>query len=307
MGSKIFKAEIQGVGQKTAQEYESSSLGTPICPSTGCVAKLTFVKSHNRQLADKTITVKASFRLKPKEVHAADCKYNLEGQLKVMAAGSDTDVFGSVSKNSYEFRLHILLQAFRDVSKLEASSTKDTEKNQGKDKLFFQKGKLSSYLKKLKQIVELRSLCEDNEELSSLIVIKNGTKSIPWSEFYFDHENIRKLVNVYGVPKTTPPLAICGSVKGIRSPTEKFPFHSVELDAPYIKPDANNEVVKPVVRVILKVSSLLSSFTVGEEYIFFGRWKTSQCEKGVLLEGGPSWVFQNINMYIENDDHFLKI
>ncbi|RML46211.1 hypothetical protein ALQ97_101464 [Pseudomonas savastanoi pv. glycinea] len=307
MGSKIFKAKIQGVGQKTAQEYESSPVGIPICASSECAAKLTFVKSHLRQLADKSITVKPSFRLKLKEVHAADCKYNLEGQLKVMAAGSDTDIFGSVSQNSYEFRLHILLQAFKAVSKLELSSAKDSEKNQGKDKLFVQKGKLSSYLKKLKQIVELRSLCESNEDLSSLVVIKDGAKSIPWSEFYFDHENIRTLVNVYGAPKTTSPLAICGSVKCIKSPTEKFPFHSVELDAPYVTPDPSNKVVKPVVKIALTKSSLASSFALGEEYIFFGRWKTNQCEKGVLSEDGPFWVFQNINMYIENDDHFLKI
>ncbi|MBS7440607.1 hypothetical protein KID96_25105 [Pseudomonas syringae] len=307
MGSKIFKAEIQGVGQKTAQEYESYLVGTPICPSTGCIAKLTFVKSHLRQLADKTITVKPSFRLKPKEVHANDCKYNLEGQLEVIAAGSDTDVFGAVSKNSYEFRLHILLQEFQAVAKLERSSASDSKKNQGKDKSYAQKGKLSSYLKTLKQILELRSLCESNDELSSLIVIKSEAKSIPWSEFYFDHENLCTLFNVYGAPKTTPPLVICGSIKRVKVPTEKFKYHSVELQAPYAKPNENNEVVKAVASIVLTDPSLVTSFVVGEEYIFFGRWKTSQCEKGILLEGGPSWVFQNINMYIENDDHFLKI
>ncbi|MHC8343387.1 hypothetical protein [Pseudomonas sp. RT6P73] len=306
MGSKISRALITGKGPLTALEYEQSPVGSPMCATSGCSARLSFVSRHNRQLASGKTEVLPSYRLRSKETHVDRCKYNLKGQLLIIAKESKSDVFSSVGDDKYEFRLHILLKAFQKLSALEFSEKDRTPREETKNKIYKARGELSGYLRKLKQILELRSLCEDNSDISDKVVISIDGRKVPWSDFYFDHGNLEKLAGIYGLGTSTPPIVIAGKVEAITLPSEKFKYHTVKLNSPYVEPDKDDVVLKPSPQIVLKDSKLADLIDVGLEYVFFGRWKVKESDVGVLKEGGSYWIYHNIEMYIENADHFVE-
>lgn len=101
---------------------------------------------------------------------------------------------------------------------------------------------LSNYLKTLRQILEIRALCEDNQELKKLVTLKFKKNKVTWEKFYFDNENLGHFVQAHGTDKSTMPLAISGYIREIRNPDEKFSFHVVELNSPFVEPDKNGVV-----------------------------------------------------------------
>ncbi|TOB91799.1 hypothetical protein CGJ94_26550, partial [Vibrio parahaemolyticus] len=59
--------------------------------------------------------------------------------------------------------------------------------------------------------------------------------------------------------------------------------------------------------IILKNSSLLKYIDPSKEYIFFGRWKPRERKRSGRNENSKmQWVFENIEMYIDNKDHFIE-
>ncbi|KGK01675.1 hypothetical protein, partial [Pseudoalteromonas sp. ND6B] len=111
MGSKIPEASLGFGNRVDATDYENKPYGTLFCASPSCSAQLSFVKRHDRKYATKTVEIAPCFRLKRNEEHSAKCKYNIGGQLNIIAKSSDSAVFSAIEESKYEFRLHILLKA----------------------------------------------------------------------------------------------------------------------------------------------------------------------------------------------------
>ncbi|GHB06358.1 hypothetical protein [Modicisalibacter luteus] len=308
MGSKIPEAKLVSGKKTTALNYEKKPFGDVFCCSPGCDAQLSFVKRHDRRYAKKTIEIAPCFRLKKNEDHDLSCRYNIGGQLKIIAKDSESEVFSAISNSKYEFRLHILIKALWE---LKNSNIETKGKGWGgsgeQNKQYSNKGKLSNYLKTLRQVLELRALCEDNQELKKLVTLKLKSKKVTWENFYFDHENLERFVQVHGADDFTMPLAISGRINEIRSPNEKFNFHVVELNSPFIEPDENGIVRKPVPQIVLKNSSLLKHIDIEKEYIFFGQWKARLRERnGRGSSSTRKWIFENIEMYIDHKDHLIE-
>jgi hypothetical protein len=308
MGSKIPEARVVHGAKVSALQFESRPIGLLACPSNGCEARLTFVKRHDRRYATKTIEVAPCFRLKKGSSHDENCKYNLKGQLSIIAKESSSDVFSSISASKFEFRLHILIKALWELDESAVETRGRGWGSQGaQNKTYANKGRLTNYLKTLGQILELRALCEDDEELKALVVLKSKEATIPWSKFYFDHSNLCDFTRWYGTDTLTIPLAIIGYVQDIRSPSDRFPYHVAELNSPYVEPDKDGLVRKPVPQIILKQSSLVSLLKRQHEYIFFGQWKARvRQSRGRGDNASQTWVFENIEMYIDQADHFIE-
>lgn len=308
MGSKIPEARVVEGGKVSALQYESSPGGQLSCPTTGCSARLTFVKRHDRRYATKTIEVAPCFRLKKGSSHDEGCKYNLKGQLSIIAKESSSDVFSSISASKFEFRLHILIKALWELDEAAVETQGRGWGSAGEqNKSYANKGRLTSYLKTLGQILELRALCEDDEELKELVVLKSKAATIPWSKFYFDHSNLCNFTRWHGTGTLTIPLAVSGYVQDIRPPSGRFPYHVAELNSPYVPPDKDGLVRKPVPQIILKQSSLASLIKRQHEYIFFGRWKARvRQSNGRGDNANQTWIFENIEMYIDQADHFIE-
>lgn len=308
MGSKIASARLTNNKIVNVVSYEKNPQGKISCATVGCNAELSFVSRHPRKCASKTIEIPPCFRLKPSEIHANGCKYNISGALNIIAKSSQSEVFQAISDKKYEFRLHVLIKALRELSSIEVG-----KKSEGwgsgneSDKSYSNKGNLSNYLRTLKQIIELRVLCENNNELKSLIVLKFKGKKIPWSRFFFDNENLTDFIKYYGGEKYTLPLSISGLIYKISEPMAKFPYHVVELHCPFVAPDSKGVVKKTVVQIVVKKPEVIKSLVIGDEYVFFGQWSVNVKEsKNKIGPRNNTLVYQNIKMYISNTDHFVS-
>ncbi len=309
MGSKIPEAKLYSGNKLSAVSYEKRPFGQLFCLSSSCNAQLSFVKRHERKYQSKTVEIAPCFRLKRYEEHSANCKYNIGGQLDIIAKNSESEVFSAIERSKFEFRLHVLLKAFWEMTPSQIESKSNNWGTDGdKNKNFANSGKLANYLRTLKQILELRTLCEDNRELKSLVTLNYKGNKVNWERFYFDHENLTKFVKHYGTNKYTFPLAISGYIHEVRKSTNpKFPFTVVELDSPYVSADENGIIRKPIPQIILKKESLLEHIDKDKEYIFFGRWKArTRARNGRNENSDKRWIFENIEMYIENKDHFIE-
>lgn len=154
VGSKIPRARLLTVNKIDVITCERRTDEAQIwCETLGCEAKLPFFSWHNRKCASKTIEIPLCFRLKPHEIHAEQCKYNIAGSLNIIAKSSESEVFKALAEKKFEFRLHILIKALRELSVFEVGKVSEgwgssVESN----KSFNNKGKLSNYLCTLKKI-----------------------------------------------------------------------------------------------------------------------------------------------------------
>lgn len=119
MGSKIPEAKLASGTKTTALKYEEKPFGDIFCCSPGCGVQLSFVKRHDRRYSTKTIEIAPCFRLKKNEAHDVSCKYNIDGQLNIIAKDSESEVFSAISQSKYEFRLHILIRAMWELTNSE--------------------------------------------------------------------------------------------------------------------------------------------------------------------------------------------
>ncbi|QFU06593.1 hypothetical protein FIU82_16510 (plasmid) [Pseudoalteromonas sp. THAF3] len=309
MGSKIPRARLVTGNKIDVLAYERRTDEAKICCETsGCEANLSFVSRHNRKCASKTIEIPPCFRLKPHEIHAEHCKYNIAGSLNIIAKSSESEVFKAIAEKKFEFRLHILIKALQELSAFKVGKVSEGwGSSVVSNKSFNNKGKLSNYLRTLKQIIEIRTLCENDDELKSLIVLNFKGNKIPWSRFFFDDSNIEKFAKYYGPEKYTIPLAISGNLYKINEPMENFPYHVAELHSPFVQPNDKGEIKRTVVQVVLKKPKLVDSLTVGEDFVFFGQWSVNTKEsKKKIGRNNNTMIYQNIKMYISNSDHFVK-
>ena len=307
MGSKIPNARLANKRIIDVLSYEKNPQGKVSCAINGCNAELSFVRRHPRKCASKTIEIPPCFRLKSNEHHAEGCKYNISGALNIIAKSSQSEVFRAISDKKYEFRLHVLIKSLRELTSLEVEKkTEGWGSGNESDKSYSNKGRLSNYLRTLKQIIELRTLCENNDELKSLIVLNFKGKKIPWSQFFFDNENLTNFIKYYGADKYTIPLAVSGLISKIVEPVEKYPYHVVELHSPFVKPDSKGLVKRNIVQIVVKKPEVVKSLIIGEEYVFFGQWSVNVKEsKNKFGAINNTMVYQNIKIYISNSDHFV--
>lgn len=307
MGSKIPNAKIDSGERVTALKYEAVPSGKIHCPSVGCDAELSFVRRHNRKYQSKTIEIAPCFRLKRYNLHADGCKYNLEGQLDLIVKGSKSEIFESLGKSSYEFRLHVLLKALRV---LDENKINELARKWGasfcQNKKFASKGALTSYLRTLGQILELRNYCEEDDQLGSLVVLNYHGRKIKWLDFYYDEKNLSSLVGTHGVGSIEIPLAISGHIYSVKKLEVVKDCHVVELYSPEIKRDDFGRAWKSTAQIYLNGTKLHGLIKEGKEYIFFGKWEVL-LKQHLSDQGSGRINYQNIKMYIQNADHFIEI
>lgn len=307
MGSKIPEAMVESGERVTALAYEAAPAGRIYCSSADCNSELSFVRRHNRKYQSKTIEIAPCFRLKKHQLHVVGCKYNIEGQLDLIAKTSESEIFEALAKSNYEFRLHVLLKALRllDENQIHELARKwgaSFEQN----KKYANKGALTNYLRTLGQILELRNYCEEDDQLGSLVALNYHGRKIKWLDFYYDERNLSSLVETHGVGNVEIPLAISGHIYSVKKLEVVRDCHVVELYSPEMKRDALGRAWKSTAQIYLNGSKLHGLIKEGKEYIFFGMWE-------VLLKQHPSNQgsgrinYQNIKMFIYNSDHFIEI
>lgn len=307
MGSKIPEAKIESGERVTALKYEAAPAGKIYCSSVACNAELSFVRRHNRKYQSKTIEIAPCFRLKKYHLHVVGCKYNIEGQLDLIAKSSESEIFEALGKSSYEFRLHVLLKALRV---LDEGRINELAKKWGasfsQNKKYANKGVLTNYLRTLGQILELRNYCEENDQLGELVVLNYHGRKIRWLDFYYDERNLSSLVETHGVGSVEIPLAVSGHIYSVKKLQVVKDCHVVELYSPEIVRDALGRAWKSTAQIYLNGSKLKGVINEDKEYIFFGKWEVSLKQHSSSGDSGKI-NYQNVKMHIQNADHFIEI
>ncbi|SLK20408.1 hypothetical protein [Bacillus toyonensis] len=252
-----FLNRIVGIDEIQKNEVLQTDL---YCIDENCRKQLSFVDEFERKYNDKTITVRAFLRLAGKEKHIEACQFNTAGQVKVIARSAE-DLMTSLENGKYEFRLHVIKKALQ--KKKNSATASDVLVTPGAtprnpQRVYENKGKLSSYLESMKKIMQLRTQLEDQDkELRNLVVLKFHNKKIEWNKFFYDTDNFR---GAFDYLSTSPDHPIClhGRIKSINTPTEKFPYHSILLSSPWIeKADKDNIKRIPSVSIVIYNKSLV--------------------------------------------------
>ncbi|MED1406046.1 hypothetical protein P4U07_25230 [Bacillus mycoides] len=267
-----FLKRIVGIDEIQQDEALQTDL---YCIDENCRKSLGFVDEFKRKYSDKTIPVRAYLRLAGKEKHVETCQFNTVGQVKVIARSAE-DLMTSLENGKYEFRLHVIKDALQK-NKNTASCSDNVlvpagETKRNPQKIYENKGKLSSYLASMKKIMQLQTQLEDQDkELRNLVVLKFHNKEIKWANFFYDTENFRKAFN-YLSTSPSHPICLHGRIKSINMPTERFPYHSISFYSPWIE-QADKDNIKriPSTSIVIYDESLVKEieqkFEEGEKNI----------------------------------------
>ena len=240
---------------------------------------------QNRANRIEPIEVQPYIGLRSHAAHATGCRYDAEGKLKIIAADSDPDFLGALEDGKRELRLlalHNGLRRSRSQSgqkagtqgvRLASGGGKVATDSETSDK------KLDSYLRTTADLLALRAACESDDDLAGQLVLRLGTKRIPWKNFYFERkdfddawESIRKL------DANANPIAVVGVVRNLYTPQVGSAHKSSFLNclSLYRETDTPDVVETFEVSVAHEDGKWLAGFPVGSEVIMFGLWKATE-------------------------------
>lgn len=300
MGIKMLTAyyEPDGlvVGIKQANKDMNGSLS---CSDKPCPARVSYVSEHERGAYESSVIVKPFFRLAAHNRHLDSCKYNTRGKMLLIVRESDSEVLESLQNQKYEFRLHILQHSKKELAEV-SPETEHKSKTPAPQKNYINKGKLSSYLRTMNQIMELRSQIEGHEELGELVELDfRGTK-IKWKNFYYENESEYEAAFKYleRLGYNAHPVCFQGQIKKVELPSEKFPHYSIRLKSPRGQKDAQG--IKNIISVKFVVPNLelLRKLKEGENIVVYSRCRVS--ESNVMERDGERLKFLDIKGYIDH-------
>jgi hypothetical protein len=291
----------------TTKDCDRECVSKYICVTDNCYAKLSFMPRHERRYVEKVIEVSSFFKLKKGETHELGlCPYNTLGVVEIIAKDSDPDIIRSLSDKKYEFSLQILHLFDKQNKNIKDSilDTKSAAHPLSKQKKYVRKGRLSTYINKLHQILKLRSEVESNRDLSQILYFNYSGRKVAWKNFYFevgDYSNAFK--NIVQKNKKHP-VCIHGRVNKVHAPTEKFNYYSVKLLCPRV--DSNNDTkVIPSVNLIFPEHSICSEIISGCELLAYGIVTGDESGPWSPPNENKAIIFQNIKMWINHQEQIL--
>lgn len=245
MSTAYYEPDGLMVGIKQANKEMNGSLS---CSEKPCAARVSYVSEHERGAYESSVIVKPFFRLVAHNRHLDSCKYNTRGKMLLIVRGSDSEVLESLQNQKYEFRLHILQHWKKELTEV-SPETEPKSKTPAPQKTYLTSGRLSSYLRTINQIMELRSQIEGHEELGELVELDfRGTK-IKWKNFYYENESEYEAAFKYlgRLGHDGHPVCFQGQIRKVEPPSEKFPHHSIHLKSPRAQKDAQG--IKNIISV----------------------------------------------------------
>ncbi|MFK4435446.1 hypothetical protein [Paenibacillus sp. RC21] len=277
--------------------------GSLFCEVAICRVPVTFVDAHKKKLADKTVVVNPYFRLTSNEKkHYVECRYNTIGQIKVIAQDSDDNIIKAIEDNRYSFRLNVIDEALKDLINLNKEQTKNDGQCAGANKpskTYINQGKLDSYLSTMQKIMRLRSLAESNEELRELLVLQYGKQEVKWNKFYYESDDLQKCYTYIKRNEVTHPMCIDGVIKEFSDPTEKFKFSVLKLTSPWVEPDKNGVINRPVVELIIrsdKVLDYIQSDIKQTKVAVYSKFQVSESKVLTFQDGDETKKIRYLNI-----------
>lgn len=189
-----------------------------------CNAGVSYIDTYKRNLGDKKITVSHYFRLKSGHMHEDNCKYEVNGaMLNIVERCADNELM-TRQDNKFKVRLLLITDESRNIPK--SSSNQTAENGQGKrQKNYIPQGKQTAYLSSVKSIMRLRTLVENNSDLSEKVELQFSGKlgniiNIPWNKFYYEankEKDYGKILKYLSHKKIYHPICIDGYIREVKS------------------------------------------------------------------------------------------
>jgi hypothetical protein len=220
---------------------------------------------------------------------------------------SDSEVLESLQNQKYEFRLHILQHSKKELAEV-SPETEHKSKTPAPQKTYLTMGGLSSYLRTMNQIMELRSQIEGHEELGELVELDfRGTK-IKWKNFYYENESEYEAAFKYleRLGYSAHPVCFQGQIRKVELPSEKFPHHSIRLKSPRAQKDTQG--IKNIISVkfVIPNLELVMKLKEGGNIVVYSRCRVST--SNVMERDGERLKFLDIKGYIDHPHqlHMMK-
>lgn len=174
-----------------------------ICPVQRCRCELQGVQASTRLVNGEQIAVEAFFRLPSNAErlgrgHTPVCKFNVERTITSLVAKSQRidrvdinaePLLAAIQGRKAEFRLHILMEALRWLksgrSEQAVGATLESAAPIG-TRYIRSVRVLTPYLRMAKAVLSLIARVQERPELAAHIRLKYGSRTIAWSDYFFD-------------------------------------------------------------------------------------------------------------------------
>lgn len=293
MGIKMSVA-IDAAGTPWRAETYTKGQGKDPLKCEKCPALIHHKVAHPRERDSESTIIPAHFALNPLERHASNCKYAVDQEIKIIARESEK-LIETISNGKYRLRLVMFRDAFNAHQPAISGRGTKTSTNQKSTTYERASGeKLAGYINTAKRILELRAICDnDNEIAEHLELLFEDNTIIPWSQFYFETE--QHLNAFYAVLHNTVqhPFAMHGTVKSKQSYKNKF---IINLEKPrYLKDSEDGENGIGIdVSIWTENENWLNGIEVGSEVVIFGPWRATSGIKE------PAKKQRGFNTYLTN-------
>lgn len=252
-------------------------------PACGCSVRFVPRYQQNRANRIEPVDVPAYIGLIRGSEHAAGCRYDASGRLKIIVAQSDPEFLNALEDGKRELRLLALHNGLRkrglsgnapavNDTGPAARTTKTATEVIASDK------RLDSYLRTTADLLVLRAMCESDALLAAELVLRLGTKRLPWKQFFFEHDRFDEAWELVANSGNNPyPVALVGSVRSFHQPPAGAKYKSSFLNCRplYRKTDDLLRMESFEISIAHPDASWLSGFPSDAEIVMFGLWKVS--------------------------------
>lgn len=286
-GIKMRAAQDRHGHRYTVEELQRTTDGGGTAPDLHCDDPLCgcdvrFVPRYQQNRANRIepVDVPAYIGLTRGSEHAAGCRYDASGRLKIIAAQSDPEFVHALEDGKRELRLLALHNGLRKAGLSgyvpAAGPAANPSRPKTSTEVTLSDKKLDSYLRTTADLVALRAMCEADALLASELVLRLGTKRIPWKAFFFEQDRFDEAWETVAKGGGNPyPIALNGTVRSVHRPPAGAKYKSSFLNGHslYRQTDDPLRVESFEISVAHVDGAWLNSFAPGTELVLFGLWK----------------------------------
>lgn len=302
MGIKMAHAR-DGNGDEWIAETYTKGKGKEPLQCMHCSAQITHQSAHPRERDEKSILIPAYFRLMPGRHHAPGCKHAVEEEIGNIVKDSE-DLFESIREGQYRLRLMMIKEALEGLKPTPRGANGDSGRRSGKT-YERSRNKLPPYINSAKRVLQLRALCEGDEDVAEYLeLVFDGNTIVSWPQFYFETERHLEAYQAILHNTVEHPIALHGTVKsikpvpGVRGKYGPTNVLNLEKDKYRANPNDPNDGLGVEVSVWAKNADWFSGIQEGAEVVILGIWKAKAGASSPAVVSGrfPSYTTHKLSV-----------
>ncbi|HEX5487091.1 MAG TPA: hypothetical protein VFX23_13970 [Limnobacter sp.] len=297
MASKMPAARDANNNRITISMAEQRQYQKPlICEF--CDTSVGFVNAFTRNVGEDIVAIDPYFRLSKEHKHSATCRYNVQGQVTVIAQESEGDIFAALQGNRYELRLLAVKRAVEQLREIaNKKRNPDSEANTGaNEKIYVEAEKrLGAYVNSALRVLKVRAACIEHAEIEDVLQLVFDGVRLPWCDFYFEDDEYFRCFSQVNQATIRVPIAINGTVKNISIVRRQTGNLSVmDLVRPYRKTDQAAVLDAACFSIWSPDPNAFQTYKKEEKILAFGLWESRGVKESTNKKAGsPIKTFRN--------------